>query len=100
MSNCKISATFHSFGTGFKRRVIVTPNIGSQLKTSAVTDDIQTIGEDDTGKKSTSSKAQKVNKAEALQYDVNVEHGNSFAKTHIRVKCSDSTWSNWIVVAK
>lgn len=100
MSNCKIGAEFHSFGMGFKRRVIITSKMGSQLKNDAVTNDIETIGEDDTGKKTTSSKAQIVNKAEVLQYDVNVEHGNSFAKTHVRVKCSGNAWSDWVVVVK
>jgi hypothetical protein len=95
--SCATGAFFTStMPPASRQRVLIS---GTNLSAKA-TGDVESRGNDAAGNETKVVSALEIRNCTAIQCTARIDHGPDYAKSFVRIKCENGTFSNWLEVHK
>jgi hypothetical protein len=95
--SCAISALFTStMPPASRQRVLIS---GTNLSATS-TSDVESLGKDAAGNETKILPALEIKNCTALECTARIDHGPDYAKSFVRIKCENGTFSSWLEVHK
>ena len=95
--SCATGALFTStMPPASRQRVLIS---GTNLSATS-TSDVESLGKDAAGTETKILPALEIKNCTALECTARIDHGPDYAKSFVRIKCENGTFSSWLEVHK